>query len=685
MTSGLLEKEGSRAGARPDFFVSYTEIDRQWAEWIGWQLEAAGYQVLLQAWDFGPGSNFVLGMDKALRDAERIIVVLSQNYSTSVFGQSEWAAGFAADPTGDTGKLLPVKVGHFEPRGLLRQMVWVDLVNCSEETASQRLLAAAHRQRAKPIIQPYFPGTTGASAMVKPLFPEAFPPIWNVPARNPNFTGQTRWLEQLDREAKAGERAVVIQAISGLGGIGKSQLAIEFAHRRRAAYRLVWWIRAETIESLAADLVDLANRLSLPGLESQTVDKQIALLRLWLEKNAGWLLIFDNVENPNQIIDILPQAGAGHVLVTSRFRAWGNIAKVLSLQVWAPDEAVSYLVRRTGQADAQAASILAGELGYLPLALEQAAAYIDECQITIERYTMLFKRSNRGSLLKANSGKAAVSTIWNLSLQAVQRQSEDAVTLLQLLAFLPPDNFPRERLVQNNASGLSDAVAKLLGNELVLNEAIAVLRRYSLVEATLDRISVHRLVQAVVREGVPNSELRKFVDMANQIQHGVAEGATEASYPKSESRLSQWKKVVVGAALVVLTGALVVSALFLPGIFQQPPQQSSHPPIFEPTSASQISKIILKSSEITTRQQAAGAASLSEPSQPLRTGVKPDEKVAQLHQIVAWLDVESSRRYASREGYAFPNIYAHGRDRAPDARRDGRAADRKYDHGNARQ
>ena len=220
-----------------DFFVSYTQPDRAWAEWIAWQLEANGYSVIIQAWDFAGGHNFVIEMDKASARSERTIAVLSTEYLASKFATSEWAAAFARDPTGKARALIPIRIGGVAPSGLLAAIAWVDLVDCDEEMATTRLLAAATDSRAKPLTKPAFPGQAEGISPPKPRFPSALPPIWNVPARNRHFTGRVQLLERIQPELANRERVVVTQAIAGLGGIGKTQLAIEYAYRNAAQYR----------------------------------------------------------------------------------------------------------------------------------------------------------------------------------------------------------------------------------------------------------------------------------------------------------------------------------------------------------------------------------------------------------------------------------------------------------------
>jgi hypothetical protein len=150
-------------GLATDFFVSYTSADRAWAEWIAWQLDAEGYQVVIQAWDFRPGSDFVQQMHQEVQEAKQTIAVLSPAYLKSAFGAAEWGAVFAEDPTGEQGRLLPVRVKRVEPSGLLKTRIYVDLVGKDAKSARTTLLAAAKGFRGKPAREPEFPGMLGQS------------------------------------------------------------------------------------------------------------------------------------------------------------------------------------------------------------------------------------------------------------------------------------------------------------------------------------------------------------------------------------------------------------------------------------------------------------------------------------------------------------------------------------------
>jgi len=164
------EKPREEAEKR-DFFVSYNRADKQWAEWIAWHLEEAGYTTVIQAWDFRPGSNFVIEMQRAAEQAGRTIAVLSPDYLQALYTQPEWAAAFAQDPTGEKGTLLPVRVRVCELKGMLSQVVYIDLVGLTEQAAKETLLAGVKQGRVKPTTEPGFPGVVERIPSEQPGFP----------------------------------------------------------------------------------------------------------------------------------------------------------------------------------------------------------------------------------------------------------------------------------------------------------------------------------------------------------------------------------------------------------------------------------------------------------------------------------------------------------------------------------
>jgi hypothetical protein len=238
------------ATARPSVFVSYNQADRSWAEWIAWALEENSYTVVIQAWDFRPGSNFVVEMDRAAAGTDKTVIVLSDNYLRAEFTHPEWAAAFARDPRGLERRVVPVRVAPCSPTGLLAQVVWVDLAGLSEPTARERLLQA-FAERGKPSQAPAFPGAapTGPVTPATVPFP-GNPPLHNLPYRRLGdlFTGRQEELDALE----TGGTAAITQsaAISGLGGIGKTRLAVEYAWRSGNRNTAVWFVRADSPENL---------------------------------------------------------------------------------------------------------------------------------------------------------------------------------------------------------------------------------------------------------------------------------------------------------------------------------------------------------------------------------------------------------------------------------------------------
>ena len=181
-----------------DFFISYNQADESWAEWIAWQLEAASYSTIIQAWDFRPGSNFVEEMQRATVEAERTIAVVSPDYLSSEFARSEWNAAFAQDPLGNEGKIVPVKVRDCELDGLQKAIIYIDLTRLGEEAARVVLLKGVNRRRVKPEKEPLFPSTHAKTLTKQPKFPGSLPEIWNLPrSQNHNFTGREQILAEL--------------------------------------------------------------------------------------------------------------------------------------------------------------------------------------------------------------------------------------------------------------------------------------------------------------------------------------------------------------------------------------------------------------------------------------------------------------------------------------------------------
>jgi len=521
-----------------DFFISYTHTDRAWAEWIAWTLEDAGYRCVIQAWDFIAGTNFVLKMQAAAVECRHTLAVLSPRYLESGFAQPEWAAAFAQDPTGSQRKLLLVRVGLCSPPGMLKPIVHIDLVGKKEAEAARFLLdeinTAVAGARRKPKVAPAFPGDQGSTGD-KPVFPGSGGSVFRVPhRRNPNFTGRDKELKAIHGALSTGKTAAITQAIHGLGGVGKTQLALEYCYRHQGDYSVVWWLAAEDTPTLLRDLAELGAAMGVSLPADSPPDRIIAETHAALAQRQPSLLVFDNASNAEAIAPFLPQSG--HTLVTSRnpnFQAWG--ADDINLAVWPKKKAVEFLEKRMGRKDAQAAD-LAKELGCFPLALEHAGAYIEESKCSVGEHVAMFRKNHKAVLDRAvppQGYTATVATTWTLSLIRMRATCPNAVDLMKLLAFLDPDAVPLWLLTETSRQ-LTDSPLSWVGDEMKFNDAVAALRTQSLVDRDHDRLSTHRLVQLVVRDSMADEEQRRWCV--------VAVNLVNAAFPSKTSDVRSWPR-----------------------------------------------------------------------------------------------------------------------------------------------
>lgn len=500
-----------RSAEKKDFFISYTAADEGWAEWIASQLEDAGYTVVIQAWDFLAGGDFVLEMDKALRECEQMIAILSQAYFESAFARREWSAGLGKDPAGERGTVLPVRIEQFETAGLARTSTFVDLVDLSEFEAKRKLLdevGARQAGRRKPISPPPFPGerVRGGAA-----FPPALPPVWNLPIQLRNFAGREDLLDRVKRGLQ--DRHLV--ALFGLGGIGKSRSAVEFAYQSSSDYDVVWRIRARDTGTARADLAALSSSMQLPQVEGGRLSEQIDEVRTWLMQHGRWLLLIDDAPGPHLVSDLLPPGLPGHVIVTSQEAAgWEPLGEPIEMRVLDKTEAVELLSIRVLKASTEDLQALAKALGYLPLALEQAAAYMSITGISPSAYLDRLQEHSPEVFAQGQplDYERTVATTWKLAIEEIGTHAK-AWGLLNHCAFLSPEGIPRGLFDgRDNRFEISDS-----DSPKAIDEAISTLRRFSLISVNGEQLSMHRLVQRVVRESLPRRRRRKVVASVREL------------------------------------------------------------------------------------------------------------------------------------------------------------------------
>ncbi|WP_109120129.1 tetratricopeptide repeat protein [Azospirillum sp. TSO22-1] len=316
----------------------------------------------------------------------------------------------------------------------------------------------------------------------------------------------------------------------GMGGVGKTQAALHYAHRNQDKYRVVWWAEAETEAGLDLAYTELAKALRLPEAAARDTAEIRAAVRNWLERESDWLLILDNAEDMPSLSRHLPRCPAGHVIITSRSPEWDRFAKPLPLDRWPVPESADFLLARVGQGNRAEAEALARDLDGLPLALEQAAAYVKASGIGFAAYRHLFQE--RFTALAGRSPPrdypAPLLTTWNVSLQAAERACAAAGDLMRLLAVFAPDDIPRSLFLEHGSELAPPLDA--LADQLMFNDAVAALQRYSLIRATEDALFVHRLVQRVARSG--SEDNAQWTNAAIRL--------TNAAFPHESNDVRTW-------------------------------------------------------------------------------------------------------------------------------------------------
>ena len=323
------------------------------------------------------------------------------------------------------------------------------------------------------------------------------------------LAGREQLLAELDaRLAGDGRAGPRVAALCGLGGAGKTSVAAEYAHRHLGEVGVAWQFPAEDPAVLAAGFGELAAQLG-----AAEVGDPVATVHAVLAASpAPWLLVFDNAPDRASVARFVPPAGPGQVLITSRNQIWPP-GQSLDVPVLDPQVAAEFLAGRTGDPDQRAALELAGELGGLPLALEQAAAYVQATGNSLAGYLASFRQRRPEMLARGEPAGygSTVAAAWSLAFGRLEQSAPGAVGLLRLLACCAPEAVPLRLLLQPRdglAGQLGPEVAPvlvpLLDDELAAADAVAALRRYSLVSPPADgAVSVQRLVQAVTLDQMP--------------------------------------------------------------------------------------------------------------------------------------------------------------------------------------
>ncbi|WP_189361614.1 tetratricopeptide repeat protein, partial [Thermogemmatispora tikiterensis] len=528
---------------------SRSPADRSWFDRVLTALQPLEAEGLISLWhdDLVPGGSD-LGQERAhaFARASVVLLIFSPDYLASEQGHSELQQA-RQRRLADEIRLIPV---------LLRACDWEQPLGLDLKPlpADRRPIASRYdsdeglRQLTSGLRQ----ALSDRSASLVSHSSEPALPLWNVPfAPSPCFTGREDELAALDAFLQQRSPAIgQALAISGLSGVGKTRLAVEYAFRFRSAYRAVLWVDATSQETLLASYRELASLLSLPGRHEQELLWVVLAVRRWLQTQPGYLLILDHLNEPALLFSsrpdwppvlgspFLPPNVAGHLLITTCAADLGSLGlglpQPLALSCFSPEQGALLLLRRAGRLppdasleqaaprERQEALLLSEELGGLPLALDQAGAYLAATGDSCAAYRQLLQQ-RRLELLRLRSGHrdpqgsdhpTPVATTWDLSCSRVRKRHPEAVDLLHFCAFLAPDPIP-EALLAAGLARLAHPLAATVANRFTLNATIEALRAYSLLsrDPSSGSLQLHRLLQVVLRSSLPPQEQRDWKEL----------------------------------------------------------------------------------------------------------------------------------------------------------------------------
>ena len=521
------------------FFVSRADADAEFASVIEEVLQAAGFTVILQQWDFA-NRNFTERMHAALAEGARVVALLSPEYLRSEHCQAEWQNAIADDPLNTKSRLILLRVAACEPPGLLSGLAHWDLVPIRDNRAllESIVLGAVREDRDAAFGGPYWraPGSIVDVEAIRPV---------------PGFSGREQELAALSA-ALSNDNAIAV--MHGLGGVGKSSVAREYAWRNREEYSVVWWLNAQTESAIVEGLLRVGT-LFVRGLD-QLADRRGAAQQVTNSVLGGFakpvLLIFDNLEDERLLRPWLPRNGS-RALATSRNASWGAEIASIPVQTWSLETSISYLRRESGRADLNEADArtIAEALGALPLALAHAAASLRGMRmVTPARYLESISAHLKNAPRGAEYPRSVFAT-FSAAIAQAENEAGGAAALLCFAALFAPEAVPdelfRER-IENYSTGLQPAISggaparalrSVLADDLSADEALGALDALSLLafSETTRTYSIHRLVQLAARDMLGENAIA-WRECAVGVADAVFPEVEFATWPQCERLLS---------------------------------------------------------------------------------------------------------------------------------------------------
>ncbi|MDR3267857.1 MAG: toll/interleukin-1 receptor domain-containing protein [Tannerella sp.] len=502
---------------KKNFFISCTDKDFDSVKWMIETLESAGHRITLLVGSHRVWWNFI-SPDKALEEDEWVICVCSKTYFEREHCRTElMAAGDKA-----AGKLIPVRVEEVDMEGVCSALIPIDLFPYEND----------ERQKAAALLN-------GLSAQEHVLKKEqaGFPEkrFFNLPPRNLHFSGRKEILEKIHHLFKKNKRIAVLPSVPGATGIGKTQVALEYAHCHAGEYDFVWWVNAEKEATIMQACAEFAKTNELTGKNIDRLDLIIDDVKEWIAQKKKWLIVFDNAEDENLLASYMPRQyfNRQHILITSGKSHWEGTEEV-DTDVFRPNEAAEFLTKRTRLPQDEFQLPLAEALGRLPLALELAAAYIKANKISYREYLNLLDTCPP-ERLKEYPDNASLQTVyktWRISIDRItdhdsakrrfhpfilftfgKGKRESVVgQLLNLCAFLMPERIDYHWF--NSMKFYLPVPLRLEARARAKStfcKTLAELTRYSLAGIENNRIYFHRAIQQVTRDSLPPNEQQAWI------------------------------------------------------------------------------------------------------------------------------------------------------------------------------
>ena len=498
--------------------ITFAGYNRDWADWIGKQLEHRGREVVYHRWDVPSESTIEESLGDLLLAGGQVVMVLSGwFFQLGPRKPDEWNRALREFVAPNVDRFAAVTVDSASLPSAATVLRPAELWGMGPDEAERRLL----KRLQLPIAE--FSEGPGSSDT---RFPEDEPDVWGgVPRRNVRFTGREDVLAGIYREFQQAPRGAAVCTLFGMSGVGKTQIAAEYIYRFQAAYDVVWWVPADQRGTLRQRLAELASALGI--VAGPEYGERIRAVRDALRRgrpHSRWLLVLDSADEPDLIADLLP-SGTGHVLITSQNREWTeyNTARI-EIPVYTRQESIAFICRRATRLDEVSANLLADALEDLPLLLDQTAGWLNDSTMSVEEYVELLGSESdvEVGLRVAADFPMTFQTAWSILLNRLRETVPESVDLLRLCVFFAPGTIPVGLLRDASLQDWPEKLKDLMNNPLRWNAAVKKLVQYSVVQTEshgatgyensvgTELLHMHRMVHQTVRDGMAEMDRKEF-------------------------------------------------------------------------------------------------------------------------------------------------------------------------------